>query len=109
MGYRAHTVTQHREYGSSVFSDVMLFIDLWDDLDEFIELNVPEEWASKSENEDYYEVSIDGLKQYIEHLDVLPKEDKNEFYTDYTNKEVIESLRKSIEETKEDFVSWEWF
>ena len=109
MGYRATVVTKQREYGSQVFSDWDKFGDLWNDLDTFIEINVPEASTYMSEGGEYYEVSTRGLKEYIEHLSALPGGDKNEFYTDYTNEEVVSAFKTSIEESTGEYVVWEWF
>ena len=109
MGYRANVITQHREYGDQSFGDWELFEDLWGDFTDFVEINVPEAWTSRSENLDYFEASKDGIKEYIEHIRVMPPEEKHSHYTDYTNKELIETLKRAIEQAPDYYVSWEWF
>ena len=73
MGYRAHTITQEREYGSAVFSN-------WNDFEVFTNKTQDELDWSVSDDQSYYELEKAQLKRYAEQLTfkVLQGEDPDE-------------------------------
>ena len=102
MGYRANVITKHPDYGSQTFSD-------WTEFDtNFIpaltDFGVDvEEDISQS----FYDVEKDELQGYVKSLPV--NEDPSAAYPTYTNVELIEVLQTAINESKDTWVSWEWF
>ncbi len=102
MGYRANVITRHREYGNQTFSDWTEFdSDFIPALAEFgIDVN-------DSDSQDFYEVEKEELQRYVKSLPV--NEDPSVAYPSYTNMELIEELQTAIDESKDTWVSWEWF
>lgn len=101
MGYRANVVTQHREYGSQTFCDWENFTNNFvPALEEFgIEVNADDAM-------DFYEVEKGELQKYV---DSLPDNEEQSVSTEHTNKELKDELQIAINESKESWVSWEWF
>lgn len=108
MGYRAHVVTQHRKYGSEIFSDVFQFEGyigfLQENVEGFDELY-------ESEQQDYYEVPVEGIENEIKRLKTLKQEEQNEHYEGYTNAEVISAWEHGLKEkpAEDDYITLEWF
>jgi len=101
MGYRAHIITQHRQYGAETFCDWEKFTD------EFIPAVQDAGFdVHESDSQDYFEMSKEDLQKYV---DTIPDNDEESVYTDYTNKELKEELQESINETKDNYVAWDWF
>lgn len=102
MGYRANTVTVHREYGSQPFSDWEAFVDKF--------IPALEEkgsmYVESSEDGTYFEVYTVLLRNYMEEL---PDNDKVSDYPHYTNKELKQVLQEAIDETPGKWLAWEWF
>lgn len=101
MGYRAHTITQEREYGSQTFSD-------WE---EFVDNFIPAARENSldvvgNEALDFFEVEKKQLQKYV---DKLPENDEKSAYPSLTNKELKEVLQSAIKEAPGEWVSWEWF
>lgn len=105
MGYRAHTVTQHRDYGSTVFGD-------WE---EFTMKFVPtaEEDGLEitgNEAEDFFEVDKESLQEFVNNIPDNDEQSKYLYEGDYnTNKDLKRVLQGAIDESNEDWVSLEWF
>lgn len=108
MGYRAHTVTQHREYGSSVFCDWQLFQDYLGYLREQYEDDMMD--AYENEAEDYYQIPKIVIEQEVIRLAVLPP-DEIEKHLDAENQYVLSDLRDALKEAIADDtdVTLEWF
>jgi hypothetical protein len=109
MGYRAHVVTQHRKYGSEIFSDITEFEGYRAFLQEEFETEMESEYCS--ENEDYYEVPFAAIKKEIERLKTLPADDIHEHYSHDTNEDIIRGWEEAMKEAPEgdDYVTLEWF
>ncbi len=108
MGYRAHVVTQHREYGSELFCDIFAY----QSYHSFLQDTFPEEMENDhvSEQEDFYEVPKSAIRAEIERLSKLPPEETNGEYDAYTNQETIDEWKCALEEAPdEDYVALEWF
>lgn len=102
MGYRAHTITRHRDYGSTTFSD-------WTEFDTHFISTLRDAGVDVHDDESgsFYEVQKEELQKYVKSLPV--NEEPSVAYPDYTNVELIEELQTAIDESKGDWVSWEWF
>lgn len=100
MGYRANVITRHRDYGSQTFSDYNMFIEFQEAAKEK-DLEI-----QGDESEEFFEVDKTELQKFV---NKLPSNDKVSIYSDYTNKELKEELQTAIDETKDEWVSWEWF
>lgn len=101
MGYRAHTVTQKQEYGSTVFCN-------WE---QFTSDFVPamEEAGYEvvgNENEDFFEIEKEKLQKFV---NSLPDNDEQSISPEHTNRELKQILQTAVNETPDDWVSWEWF
>lgn len=109
MGYRAHVVTQHRKYGSEIFSDVFEFEGYHAFMRENFEKEMEEDYVS--EQEDYYEIPRVAIEAEIERLKALPMDETNEHYSHYTNQETIEEWNYALNEApkEDDHVTLEWF
>lgn len=107
MGYRAHTITQQREYGSTLYLRYEEFEKFYD----YLEETYGEDYQDfyRSESEDYYEVPNEALRAEVERLERLPDGENCEF-GEMTNGELVETLQKSLRESKNyGTVAWEWF
>ena len=107
MGYRAHTITQQREYGSTLY----FRYDEFERFYSYLEENYSEDYADfyHSESEDYYEVPVEVLRAEIEKFERLPDGENCEF-GDMTNGQLVETLNQSVKESKNfGTVAWEWF
>ena len=112
MGYRAHTVTQHREYGSSVFSDFTQFEDYFYKLHELY----PDAELFQSENQDFFEIGKDVVEKEVNRLKELGGTDfefQSAWVGEYKDKnsEIARSWEEALKETPEDseYVSFEWY
>ena len=112
MGYRAQVVTQHREYGSSVFYDFTQFEDYVYKLYELY----PDDYIYQSEGRDFFEISKDVVEKEIKRLTELGDTDF-EFQSawvgeyKYKNSEVALSWEEALKESPEgsEYVSLEWY
>lgn len=112
MGYRAHVVTQIREYGSSIFNDYDMFeqyLSKMGDIHSYDGINV-------SEDETFIEIDKQVIQDEIKRLKELGEENEFEFkpsYGDYTytNGEIIASWHDALDESPvdDDLVALEWF
>lgn len=109
MGYRAHIVTQHRKYGSEIFSDVTEFELYYAFLRNNFETEMEDAYVT--EQEDYYEIPKDAVEAEIHRLKELPQDAINEYYTHYTNKETIENWQYALSEAPDEDgeITLEWF
>ena len=98
MGYRANVVTRQRDYGSQTFANHPEFTG------EFIPNSGLD--ISSDDNETFFEVNKKELQEYVNNT--LDDEEESD-YPSYTNQELKKELQTAIDETKEDYVSWEWF
>lgn len=100
MGYRANVITQQRDYGGQTFCD-------WEMFTEFTVKALLEYGINDNDAQDFFEIERSELQRFV---DTLPEnDDKSDAYPDYTNKELKEELQDAINETKDEWVSWEWF
>jgi hypothetical protein len=100
MGYRANVITQHREYGSQTFCDYNEFIEFQGAVrDKDLEIQ-------GDEHEEFFEVDKEELQKYV---DSIPEDDEISDYPSYENKELKEYLQEAINDSKGQYVSWEWF
>lgn len=107
MGYRAHTIKQHREYGEAVFWNY----DNFEKYQQFLFETYPEEMELQycSETEEYYEIPKIVFQKEIERLKQLPPDDEIAML-EVTNRDWIENLTTSLREaTDDDNVAMEWF
>lgn len=113
MGYRAQVVTQHREYGSSIFSN-------WDQFDSYyVELHdlYPDGNLFGEENSDFYEIGKDIVESEIERLKKLGPAEDFEFQPswgdDYkdSNQNIIDAWEAALKESPEnsEYVALEWY
>ena len=108
MGYRAHVIKQHREYGNAVFWNY----DNFEKYQEFLYDAYPDEMSSAygSETEEYYEIPKVVFEKEIERLEKLPPDDID---TDLNveNKYIIEGLKGGLAgaPATDDNVAMEWF
>ena len=99
MGYRANIVTRHRQYGDITFSDYDAFRNfLAAEKD-----NLPIEWVDNSEE---CFIEIKELEKYIA---TIPDNNEISSYEHMTNRELVAALRKAIEQSPDEYVTWEWF
>jgi len=101
MGYRATVVTQQREYGSRTFCDWDMFTNKF--LPAFEEAGFD---MCGNEAQDFYEIEKEHLQKFV---DTLVANEEVSIYPDYTNKELKEELQTAINETRDNWISWEWF
>lgn len=103
MGYRLHFASKYQvEYGGGAFSHNSY---------EFAELARAElDAAFEDEDGSWYEIMPDVLKEYITKLLKKPGT-KNEYLTDYTNKEVAQELQEILDgyDKSNDYIRLEWF
>lgn len=101
MGYRANVITQHRAYGSQTFgmweNFVYKFVPAMDELGYDI---------SGNENDDFFEMDKKHLQDFV---DSLPSNDEQSISSEHTNNELKQQLQWAIDETKDEYVAWEWF
>lgn len=114
MGYRAQVVTQHREYGSSIFSDFHQFEEYYNDLID----RYPEGQLYSEENSDFYEIGKDIVKAEIERLNKDSTADfefQSSWYQEgdvkQSNGEIVESWEAALRESPEEseYVALEWY
>lgn len=113
MGYRAHTVTQHREYGSSVFYDFTQFEDYFYKMKDMY----PDDELYQSEGQDYFEISKEVVEKEIKRLTELGLNEVFEFQSTHTgkykekNQVIVDSLNEALSESPEDsnYVTLEWY
>ena len=113
MGYRAQVVTQHREYGSSVFYDFTQFEDYVYKLYELY----PDDYIYQSESQDFFEIGKDVVEKEIKRLTELGLEEEFKFQSGWVgeyrdkNGEVARSWEVALKESPEDseYVSLEWY
>lgn len=113
MGYRAQVVTQHREYGSSIFCDFTQFEDYFGKLQELY----PDDEIYQSESQDFFEISKDVVEKEIKRLTELGLEEDFEFQSSWNgdykdqNHIIIGSWKEALEESPKDseYVSLEWY
>lgn len=108
MGYRAHVVTQEREYGSHAFSN-------WDNFsNEFVPKLIESGLeVNYDETETNFDIPKDQLKKYAENLTrkMLQGEPANT-PSDYPGMSIGELevvLVRSIRESPGEWVTWEWY
>ena len=99
MGYRAHVVTQHREYGDHTFSD-------YDAFRRFVTAERDKLSIGWVDNSEECFVEIAELENYI---NTIPLNNEVSKYEHMTNLELIQALRKAIEQSPDECVTWEWF
>lgn len=101
MGYRAHTVTQQREYGDVVFGDWETFTNHFVPAmrEQGVDIN-------GSDAEDYFEVYKEDVQDFINRR---PSDDEESLYPGVTNKELKAALQTSIDESPDETIAWEWF
>lgn len=113
MGYRAQVVTQHREYGSSVFSDWQQFDDYYYRLTELY----PDAEIFRQESQDFYEIEKGVVKKELDRLAKLGKDEPFEFQDRWSgayqdkNGEIIVAWEAALRESPEDshYVTLEWY
>lgn len=111
MGYRAHTVTQHRDYGTTVFNDYGQFKQYVDKLRDLY----PDDELFMSESEDYFEIDKVIINNEIERLNKLNKDDEFEYKSSFGetdgNGYIISNLQDALNESPQDssYVTLEWF
>ena len=100
MGYRANVITQHRKYGSQTFGDYNEFVEFQEALREKgVEIQ-------GDENEEFFEVDKEDLQKYV---DELADDGEVSDYPSYTNSDLKQELQNAIDESKGNWISWEWF
>lgn len=100
MGYRAHVITQEREYGDQTFSSWEQFTsDFMPAVEEVLDITA-------NDNETFFEVEKDQLQRYV---DTIPENDEESVYPDYLNKDLKAVLQIAINSAPGEWVSWEWF
>ena len=111
MGYRASVITQHREYGSNIFSNWTYFTsylsslrDRYEGQDELTD-NIYE-----SEGEEYYELPKRMVELEIERLKKLPPDQLEEDLQEEV-KYVIHGLELALKESlkDDDYIALEWY
>lgn len=113
MGYRAHVVTQEREYGSSIFYDFEQFEDYYYKLCDIYDDNCP----FLSESRELFEIDRDVVKQEIERLTELGVDNEFEFQNYYnngdkeTNGDIITAWKDALSESpsSNNIITMEWF
>ena len=113
MGYRAQVVTQHREYGSSVFYDFTQFEDYVYKLYELY----PDDYIYQSESQDFFEISKDVVEKEIKRLRELGEDEEFEFQSAWSggdkdsNGTVAGAWKLALSSSPEDseYVSLEWY
>jgi hypothetical protein len=108
MSYRAHIITQHRDY-----ADAMYFSwDTWSAyFDHLVEQYDEEYLLMVNENEDYYEMEKTLIEKEIERLTDEGLDKPFEFGVTHTNRDAVTWLQRSLKSAPADdsYVSWEWF
>ena len=111
MGYRAHVITQHREYGSSIFGDYDFFESYMDDMRDIH----GDENINVSEDGTFIEIGRTVIEEEIKRLKKLGEEEKFEIEStygdDFTNDEIISSWQSALDEAPADdyYISLEWY
>jgi len=112
MGYRAQVVTQHREYGSSIFCDFSQFEDYFNHMQELY----PDDELFQSESQDFFEISKDVVEKEIKRLTEIGREEEFPFqytFSEYKddNGVVIDAWKEALDESPKDseYVSLEWY
>lgn len=108
MGYRAHVIKQHREYGEAVFWNY----DNFEKYHEFLFETYPDEMSMGyiSETEEYYEIPKVVFEKEIKRLEQLPPDDIEPNLTQ-ENKYILEGLKDGLAgaPVTDDNVAMEWF
>jgi hypothetical protein len=105
VGYRAHIVTQHREYGSQAFYDYAIFERYW----EFLRSEYPDEELFEDEHADYFEIPKEVVQAEVIRIQKLDSDKAFEYNPDITNKDMVDVLNRMLKESQGDFISLEWF
>lgn len=113
MGYRAQVVTQHREYGSSIFWDFTQFEDYFNSLRD----RYPDDELFQSESQDFFEISKDVVEKEIKRLRELGEDEDFEFQSGWSssgkdsNGIVAGAWKLALSSSPEDseYVSLEWY
>lgn len=113
MGYRGNVITQHREYGASIFCDIEQFEKY---LDKLYDLYSSSE-IYQSETTDYFEIEKEVIEKEIKRLTELGRDKEFEFQSSYsgkykeTNGEIANNLQTALDESPKDscYVSLEWY
>lgn len=112
MGYRAHVIKQHRDYGSAAFTDwdrFQVYVSALRDRYETAE-NISTDDIYENEQEDFYEIPKNIIEAEIKRLEELDPEAKEESL-DEEVKYVLQSLRAMLEQAPKDdnYVALEWY
>ncbi len=113
MGYRAQVVTQHREYGSSIFWGFTQFEDYFNSLQE----RYPDDELFQSESQDFFEISKDVVEKEVKRLRELGEDEEFEFQSEWsgsdkdTNGTLAGAWMLALSSSPEDseYVSLEWY
>lgn len=113
MGHRAQVVTQHREYGSSLFYDFTQFEDYFSKLRDLY----PDDELFQSESQDFFEISKDVVEKEIKRLTELGLDKEFEFQSEWSgsykdsNDIVAGAWKLALSSSPKDseYVSLEWY
>lgn len=113
MGYRAQVIKQHREYGSSIFSDYTQFEEYLSRMRDLY----PDEEIYESESQDFFEISKDAVEKEIKRLTEIGLEKDFEFQSYWSgdhkenNGSIAELWKEALEQSPEDcyYVALEWY
>ena len=101
MGYRAHVVTRSREYGSATFYNWDMFTNKFIPALELAGFNI-----YGNDEETFFEIDKEHLQKFV---DSIPYNEEVSIYPEHNNKELKEALQDAINETRDSWISWEWF
>lgn len=108
MGYRAHTITQHRDYGSAVFYEYDQFISYFNELQE------EHDDLYMNEQEDFFEIDKEIVEKEIKRLSESPDEEfkhKSSYGDTDSNLTIAKALRGALDESPKDcsYIAFEWY
>jgi hypothetical protein len=104
MGYRLHYGKKYQvEWSGGFFNRCS---EVWDN---FLEIEFGDYWVD--ENQCEYEISKQQVENYIEKIEELGLERKNEYFGEYTNREIAEILTEILlnADSENEYIRLAWY
>lgn len=112
MGYRAQVITQHREYGGSIFFDWDDFVDYFNRLrEEYQDREDIDVNFYSNDAEDFFEIPKDVLKEEVKKLEKLDLDGTDAYGSGMDNSCLLENIKVGLEQApaEDTYIAVEWY